>query len=193
MSCESWTLGIKLKERDMRKFRFLNASKDKRNFVVGLLASNSKKPAINYLSSRIFFELDRRFKRNNNTYYCEISAVQIVHKILETIHNDKTKNLLIGMFTPKEELKLLVYAELYKLSRLGFVKIKKVKKYLWVKLTEKGINNIFRFLELDMGDDMRKFAESKGYKVLESGKFFNDPRPYASGFRMIKKTKKDIN
>ena len=48
--------------RDMRKFRFLNVSKDKRNFVVGLLASNSKKPAINYLSSRIFFELDKDLK-----------------------------------------------------------------------------------------------------------------------------------
>ena len=155
--------------RDMRKFRFLNVSKDKRNFVVGLLASNSKKPAINYLSSRIFFELDKRFKRNNKTYYCEVSAVQIVSKILETLNETKTKNLLIGMFTPKEELKLLVYAELYKLSRLGFIKIKKVKKYLWVKLTDKGIQNIFRFLELDMGDDMKRFAELKGFKVIDTG------------------------
>ena len=32
------------------------------------------------------------------------------------------------MFTPKEELKLLVYAELYKLNQ-AFIKIKKVKKY----------------------------------------------------------------
>ncbi len=111
----------------MRKFRFLDVSKDKRNFVIGLLASNSKKPAINYLSSRIFFELDKRFKRNDKTYYCEISAIQIVSKILETLNEIKTKNLLVGMFTPKEELKLLIYAELYKLSRLGFIKLKKLK------------------------------------------------------------------
>ena len=64
--------------RDMRKFRFLNVSKDKRNFVVGLLASNSKKPAINYLSSRIFFELDKRFKRNNKTYYCEVQQYKLL-------------------------------------------------------------------------------------------------------------------
>ena len=177
----------------MRKFKFLNVSRDKRNFVVAILASNSKKPAINYLSSRIFFELDKRFKRNDKTYYCEISAVQIVSKILETLNDTKTKNLLIGMFTPKEELKLLVYAEIYKLSRLGFIKIKKVKKYLWLKLTDKGIQNIFRFLELDMGDDMRRMAELKGFKVFETTKFFNDSRPYARGFMMVKKTKKDIN
>jgi len=67
--------------RDMRKFRFLNVSKDKRNFVVGLLASNSKKPAINYLSSRIFFELDKRFKRDNKTYYCEVSAGLVLLKL----------------------------------------------------------------------------------------------------------------
>jgi hypothetical protein len=177
----------------MRKFRFLQASKDKRNFVVGLLASNSQKPTINYLSSRIFFELDKRFKRNDFTYYCEISAVQIVNKIVETKNQTKTKNLLTGMFSPKEELKLLVYAELYKLNRLGFIKIKKVKKYLWVKLTDKGINNIFRFLELDMGDDMKRIAESKGFKIIQTNKFFNDPRPYARAFMMIKKNKKDIN
>ena len=85
----------------MRKFRFLNVSKDKRNFVVGLLASNSKKPAINYLSSRIFFELDKRFKRDDKTYYCEVSAVQIVSKILETLNDTKTKNLLIGFFNKR--------------------------------------------------------------------------------------------
>ena len=175
----------------MRKFRFLNVSKDKRNFVVGLLASNSKKPAINYLSSRIFFELDKRFKRDDKTYYCEISAVQIVSKILETLNDTKTKNLLIGMFTPKEELKLLVYAELYKLSRLGFIKIKKVKKYLWVKLTDKGIENIFRFLELDMGDDMKRFFELKGFRVVETDKsFMDDPRPYAKSFKILKKLKR---
>ena len=142
----------------MKKFRFLDVSKDKRNFVVGLLASNSKKPAINYLSSRIFFELDKRFKSGGKTIYCEIQAVQIVNKILDTLRDKKTQNLLIGMLTPKEELKLLVYAELYKLNRLGFIKIKKVKKYLWVKFTDKGVENIFRFLELDLGDDMRRIA-----------------------------------
>ena len=68
----------------MKKFRFLNVSKDKRNFVVGLLASNSKKPAINYLSSRIFFELDKRIERDGNTIYCEIQGLQIVNKILDT-------------------------------------------------------------------------------------------------------------
>ena len=178
----------------MRKFRFLNVSKDKRNFVVGLLASNSKRPAINYLSSRIFFELDKRFKRDDKTYYCEVSAVQIVSKILETLNDTKTKNLLIGMFTPKEELKLLVYAELYKLSRLGFIKIKKVKKYLWVKLTDKGIENIFKFLELDLGDDMREFVVSKGYKVVSTSKTFIDKHnSSAKGFIIFKKTKKEIN
>ena len=130
----------------MKKFRFLDISKDKRNFVVGLLASNSKKPAINYLSSRIFFELDKRFKSGGKTIYCEIQGLQIVNKILDTLTEQKTRNLLIGLFTPKQELKLLVYAELYKLNRLGFIKIKKVKKYLWVKLTDKGVENIFRFL-----------------------------------------------
>ena len=152
----------------MKKFRFLDVSKDKRNFVVGLLASNSKKPAINYLSSRIFFELDKRFKSGGKTIYCEIQAVQIVSKIF-------------------------VYAELYKLNRLGFIKIKKVKKYLWVKFTDRGVENIFRFLELDMGDDMRRMAELKGFKVLETTKLFNDPRPYARGFMMVKKNKKDMN
>ena len=39
----------------MKKSSFINVTKDERNFVIGLLASNSKKPAINYLSSRIFF------------------------------------------------------------------------------------------------------------------------------------------
>ncbi len=178
----------------MRKFRFLQASKDKRNFVVGLLASNSQKPAINYLSSRIFFELDKRFKRNDFTYYCEISAVQIVNKIVETKNKTKTKNLLTGMFSPKEELKLLVYAELYKLNRLGFIKIKKVKKYLWVKLTDKGIENIFKFLELDLGDDMRDFVVSRGYKVVSTSKTFIDKHnSSAKGFIIFKKTKKDIN
>ena len=177
----------------MKKSSFINVTKDERNFVIGLLASNSKKPAINYLSSRIFFELDKRFKSGGKTIYCEIQAVQIVNKILNTLRDKKTQNLLIGLFTPKQELKLLVYAELYKLNRLGFIKIKKVKKYLWVKLTDKGVENIFRFLELDLGDDMRRIAESKGYKVLETKKYFNDPRPYARGFMMVKKTKKDIN
>lgn len=179
----------------MRKFRFLDVSKDKRNFVIGLLASNSKKPAINYLSSRIFFELDKRFKRNDKTYYCEISAIQIVSKILETLNEIKTKNLLVGMFTPKEELKLLIYAELYKLSRLGFIKLKKVKKYLWVKLTDKGIKNIFKFLELDLGDDMKRFAELKGYKVIHTSRTFLDKHNLsAKGFVLFKKkTKKDIN
>ena len=178
----------------MKKFKFLNVSKDKRNFVVGLLALNSKKPAINYLSSRIFFELDKRFIRDNKTYYCEVSAVQIVSKILETLNDTKTKNLLIGMFTPKEELKLLVYAELYKLSRLGFIKIKKVKKYLWVKLSDKGIENIFKFLELDLGDDMREFVVSKGYKVVSTSKTFIDKHnSSAKGFIIFKKTKKEIN
>ena len=103
----------------------------------------------------------------SKTIYCEIQAVQIVNKILNTLRDKKTQNLLIGMFTPKEELKLLVYAELYKLNRLGFIKIKKVKKYLWVKFTDRGVENIFRFLELDMGDVMRRMAELKGFKVLE--------------------------
>ena len=177
----------------MKKSSFINVTKDERNFVIGLLASNSKKPAINYLSSRIFFELDKRIERDGKTIYCEIQGLQIVNKILDTLTEQKTRNLLIGLFTPKQELKLLVYAELYKLNRLGFIKIKKVKKYLWVKLTDKGVENIFRFLELDLGDDMRRIAESKGYKVLETKKYFNDPRPYARGFMMVKKTKKDIN
>ena len=47
--------------------------------------------------------------------------------------------------------------------------------------------------ELDLGDDMRRIAELKGFKVLETTKLFNDPRPYARGFMMVKKTKKDIN
>ena len=76
----------------MTKFRFLDVSKDKRNFVVGLLASNSKKPAINYLSSRIFFELDKRFKSNGKTIYCEIQAVQIVNKILNTLRDKNSKS-----------------------------------------------------------------------------------------------------
>ena len=182
------------RKKIMLKYKWLNVSKDKRNFVVGLLASNSKKPAINYLSSLIFFELDKKFTRNTEVYFCEISAVQIVNTILQTLGKPKTQMLLSGMFTPAEELKLLVYAELYKLNRLGFIKLKKVKKYLWVKLTDKGIDNIFRFLELDLGDDMIRIAESKGYKVLETGNnLTNDPRPYARNFVMIHKNKKDIN
>jgi len=41
---------------------------------------------------------------------------------------------------------------------------------------------------------MIRIAESKGYKVLETGNnLTNDPRPYARNFVMIHKNKKDIN
>ena len=63
----------------MKKSSFINVTKDERNFVIGLLASNSKKPAINYLSSRIFFELDKRIERDGKTIYCEIKGLQIVN------------------------------------------------------------------------------------------------------------------
>ena len=87
----------------MKKSSFINVTKDERNFVIGLLASNSKKPAINYLSSRIFFELDKRIERDGKTIYCEIQGLQIVNKILDTLTEQKTRNLLIGLFTPKQE------------------------------------------------------------------------------------------
>ncbi len=182
----------------MSKYKFIKPKPVDTNFVKRMIATNTKKPVVNTLSSGIMSFCNKFIIRNNKKIYCEIPSTEIVRKFTTTLNKfEKRKKLLQGFFTQKEEFKILVYTELYKLCNLGYLKEKKYGKYNWYKLTEKGIKYRYKFTELDLAEDMIKYFKNKGCivsKVEASSyvsnifkKSLNDNRDYKQTYLITKK------
>nr|BAR36980.1 hypothetical protein [uncultured Mediterranean phage uvMED] len=150
----------------MSKFKFIKPMLNEKNSVRSMIGVNAKKPVINTIASGIMMFCNKYIENNGKRHYCEIPSTEIIRKFLSTLQKfEKRKKLCKGFFSQKEEFKILVYTELYKLCRLGYLKDKKYKKYTWYKLTEKAIANPYKFTELDLGEYMVDYFSKKGLKV----------------------------
>ena len=141
----------------MSKFKFIKPKIKESNFAIQMLATDSKKPIINALSNSILNVLNRPFYKNDKKYYSKISSMEVVKKLVAMLPEIKRfKKLTKGYFSQKEEFKLKVYSELYKLNNLEMVTCKKYKKYTWYQITKKGLNAILPIAESNWNEEIQE-------------------------------------
>tara|TARA_R100000458_G_C8143001_1_gene153432 strand:- start:43 stop:624 length:582 start_codon:yes stop_codon:yes gene_type:complete len=193
----------------MGRYRRIKQKPNQSNAVKGLMGFKSNDKVINTLSSGIMIICNKYITRNGRTIFSEIPSTDIVKKLCETLPTyEKRKKLLKGYFQQKEEFKILIYTELYKLVNLGYLKSRKYRKYTFYQLTEKGIKYRYKYTELDLAEYMIDYFERRGCKIrMVQAKGYTsrlikralakagivETRDYAQNMLIQKRKKEDIN
>jgi|TARA_R100000655_G_C2878038_1_gene174725 hypothetical protein len=136
------------------------------NLAKNLLAKDSRKPIIYSLSNLILNLLNKPFIKLGNTNFPEVPSMEIVKKIVLLLpKNKKFKRLLKGYFHNKEEFKLKIYSELYKLKDLKLISCTKYKKYTLYKITNKGVEQVLPIAQNLWNEEIQETKEGLEKKV----------------------------